>query len=116
MTRAAHSRATIIRCSTCYAYSVTLARRRSWESVHDRVDAGNYNRVADVDGSYLFGGSTAFRDSTRRATRSKTPRAQCTALARGINRNGQHLAFSYSLDGVHETSSQASGYISGPAV
>jgi hypothetical protein len=79
----------------------------------DRVDASSYNRVADIDGSYLFGGIYAFQGQYA-ASFTKEPggRVRNAPLWHaGLNRNGKHFAFGYSLDGVHEDFRAASGFI-----
>jgi hypothetical protein len=80
----------------------------------DRVDGSAYNRVADVDGSYLFGGIYAFQGQYAASyTRLPDGRVLNAPLWHaGINRNGKNLAFSYSLDGVHEDFRALSGFIS----
>jgi hypothetical protein len=80
----------------------------------DRVEGSTYNRVADVDGSYLFGGIYAFQGQYAASfTRQPDGRVLNAPLWHaGVNRNGKHLAFSYALDGVHEDFRTASGYIS----
>ncbi|MEP6732176.1 MAG: DUF5916 domain-containing protein [bacterium] len=83
----------------------------------DRVDAGNYNRVADVDGSYLFGGVYSFQGQYAQSyTKSGTSVLNAPLWHAGVNRNGKHLAFSYSLDGVHENFITGAGYISRPGI
>lgn len=79
----------------------------------DRVDGGAYNRVADVDGSYLFGGIYSFQAQYAGSfTRQPDGRVLNAPLWHaGVNRNGKHFAFSYALDGVHEDFRTASGYI-----
>ncbi|CAN5913456.1 hypothetical protein BH11GEM1_BH11GEM1_03910 [soil metagenome] len=83
----------------------------------DRVDGGNYNRVADIDGSYLFGGSYSFKGQyAQSVTRQGTTRLSAPLWAAGINRNGKHVAFTYGLEGVHEDFITQSGYINRPGV
>jgi hypothetical protein len=79
----------------------------------DRVDGGSYNRVADVDGSHLFGGIYSLQAQYAASyTRDPDGRVLNAPLWHaGINRNGKHLAFGYSLDGVHEDFRAASGFI-----
>lgn len=79
----------------------------------DRVDGGSYNRVADIDGSYLFGGIYSFQGQY---AQSFTKQRDGTVLNAplwhaGINRNGKHLAFTYALDGIHEDFRAGSGFI-----
>ncbi|MEO8624739.1 MAG: DUF5916 domain-containing protein, partial [bacterium] len=79
----------------------------------DRVDAGNYNRVADVDGSYLFGGVYSFQGQYAQSfTKQGAAVLNAPLWHAGINRNGKQSAFSYSLDGVHENFRALSGFIS----
>ena len=83
----------------------------------DRVDAGNYNRVANVDGSYLFGGIYSFQGQYAQSfTKLGTTVLNAPLWHAGINRNGKHLALSYSIDGVHEQFITQSGYINRPGV
>ena len=83
----------------------------------DRVDGGNYNRVADIDGSYLFGGSYSFKGQyAQSVTRQGTMRLSAPLWAAAINRNGKHVAFTYALEGVHEDFITQSGYINRPGV
>ena len=79
----------------------------------DRVDGGNYNRVANVDGSYLFGDVYSVQAQYAQSyTRQGTGVQNAPLWHAGINRNGKHLAVSYSLDGVHENFITQSGYVS----
>ncbi len=78
----------------------------------DRVEAGNYNRVADVDGSYLFGGVYSFQGQYAQSfTKGGTTVFAAPLWHAEINRNGKHVALTYSLDGVHEDFRALSGYI-----
>jgi hypothetical protein len=79
----------------------------------DRVERGAYNRVADVDGSYLFGGIYSVQGQYAASfTKQADGRVLNAPLWHaGINRNGKHLAFGYSLEGVHEDFRTGSGYI-----
>lgn len=79
----------------------------------DRMDGSAYNRVADVDGSYLFGGIYAFQGQYAQSfTRNPDGTVLNAPLWHaGINRNGKNLAFSYSLDGIHEDFRAGSGFI-----
>ena len=78
----------------------------------DRVDAGNYNRVADVDGSYLFGGVYSFQGQYAQSfTQQGATNLEAPLWHAGINRNGKHVAFTYALDGVHEDFRALSGFI-----
>lgn len=79
----------------------------------DRVEGGNYNRVANVDGSYLFGDVYSLQAQYAQSyTKQGTSVQNAPLWHAGINRNGKHLAFSYSLDGVHENFVTQSGYVS----
>ena len=83
----------------------------------DRVDAGDYNRVADLDGSYLFGGIYSFQGQYAQSfTKQGASVSNAPLWHAGINRNGKHVAFTYSLDGIHEQFISQSGYISRPGV
>jgi hypothetical protein len=79
----------------------------------DRIDGGAYNRVADVDGTYLFGGIYSFQGQYAGSfTKQRDGRVLNAPLWHaGVNRNGKHLAFGYSLDGVHEDFRTESGFI-----
>jgi hypothetical protein len=79
----------------------------------DRENGGAFNRVADVDGTYLFGGvyslQAQYAQSFTRQADGK--RLDAPLWHAGVNRNGRHLAMSYSLDGVHEDFLASSGFI-----
>jgi hypothetical protein len=79
----------------------------------DRVDGDTYNRVADVDGSYLFGGIYSVQGQYATSfTRQADGRVLDAPLwYAAANRNGKHLAFTYSLDGLHEDFRAGAGYI-----
>ena len=78
----------------------------------DRVDAGNYNRVADVDGSYLFGGLYSVQGQYAQSyTRQGSAVFNAPLWHAEINRNSKHLAMTYSLDGIHEQFVAQSGFI-----
>jgi hypothetical protein len=79
----------------------------------DRVNGSAWNRVADVDGTYLFGGVySAQAQYAQSFTRQADGRRLDAPLWHaGVNRNGRHLAFSYALDGVHEDFRAANGFI-----
>ncbi len=79
----------------------------------DRVERRAYNRVADLDAGYLFGGIYAFQGQYAQSfTRQQDGRVLHAPLWHaGVNRNGRHLAFSYALDGVHEDFRTGAGYI-----
>lgn len=83
----------------------------------DRVDGKNYNRVADLDGSYLFGKIYSFQGQYAQSyTKLGNTVLNAPLWHAGINRNGKNLAFSYSIDGVHENFITQSGYISRPGL
>jgi hypothetical protein len=79
----------------------------------DRVDAGNYNRVGNVDALYLFGG--VYSTQVQYA-QSYTKQAGSVLNAPlwhlGLNRNGKNFGFTYYVDGVHEDFRALSGFIS----
>jgi hypothetical protein len=79
----------------------------------DRVNGRAFNRVADVDGTYLFGGVYSFQGQYAQSfTRQPDgQRLDAPLWHAGVNRNGRHLAFSYSLDGVHDDFRAANGFI-----
>jgi len=79
----------------------------------DRVEGRAYNRVADVDGSYLFGKIYSVQAQYAASfTRQLDGRVLNAPLWHaGLNRNGKNLAFGYSLDGVHEDFRALSGFI-----
>jgi Domain of unknown function (DUF5916) len=79
----------------------------------DRVDAGSYNRVADIDGSYLFGGLYSFQGQYAQSF-TKLPSGtvlNAPLWHAQVNRNGKNFAFGYSLDGVHEDFRTQTGFI-----
>ncbi len=83
----------------------------------DRVEGRNYNRVANIDGSYLFGGLYSVQAQYAQAyTKRGTSILNAPLWHLGINRNGKHLAMSYSLDGVDEKFITESGYLNRPGV
>ena len=79
----------------------------------DRIDGAGYNRVADIDGSYLFGGIYSmqgqYAQSFTRLPRARVLNAPLWHV--GVNRNGKHFAFGYALDGVHEDFRTQTGFI-----
>ena len=79
----------------------------------DRVNGRGYNRVADLDGTSLFGGIYSVQGQYARSfTREQDGTVLDAPLWHaGVNRNGRHLAFGYSLDGVHEDFRAANGFI-----
>ncbi|MDB4881093.1 MAG: hypothetical protein JWL60_2539 [Gemmatimonadetes bacterium] len=79
----------------------------------DRVDGPAYNRVADVDGSYLFGGIYSVQGQYAQSyTREPGGRAlQAPLWSLALNRNGKNLSVTWSLDGVHEDFRAASGFV-----
>jgi hypothetical protein len=79
----------------------------------DRVDGGGYNRVADVDGSYLFGGIYSVQGQYAQSfTRLASTRVLNAPLWHAqVNRNGKNFAFGYLIDGVHEDFRTQTGFI-----
>ena len=79
----------------------------------DRVNGDAWNRVADVDGTYLFGGVYSFQGQYAQSftRQADGKRLDAPLWHAGVNRNGRHLAFTYSLDGVHEDFRAANGFI-----
>jgi hypothetical protein len=79
----------------------------------DRVDGANYNRVADVDGSYLFGRIYSVQGQYAQSfTRLPGGRVLNAPLWHAqVNRNGKNFAFSYLLDGVHDEFRTQTGFI-----
>ncbi len=83
----------------------------------DRVDAGNYNRVANVDGSYLFGGLYSIQAQYAQSyTKSGSSVLNAPLWHLGVNRNGKNLSVSWAIDGVHENFITQSGFINRPGV
>ena len=79
----------------------------------DRIDAGNYNRVADVDATHLFGGIYSFQGQYAQSF-TKLPSGlvlNAPLWHAQVNRNGKNFAFGYSLDGVHEDFRTQTGFI-----
>ena len=78
----------------------------------DREEGSSYNRVANVDGSYLFGGIYALQAQYAQSfTRQGALEVNAPLWHLGLNRNGKNLALGYSLDGVHEDFVAGSGFI-----
>jgi len=79
----------------------------------DRANGDAWNRVADVDGTYLFGGVYSFQGQYAQSftRQADGKRLDAPLWHAGVNRNGRHLAFGYSLDGVHEDFRAANGFI-----
>jgi hypothetical protein len=79
----------------------------------DRIDAGDYNRVADLDGSYLFGKIYSLQGQYAQSFTKQSGSVLNAPLWRAaINRNGRNVALTYSIDAVHENFRTFSGYIS----
>ena len=79
----------------------------------DRYDAGNYNRVADIDGNHLFGGIYSVQGQYATSFTKQAARTFDAPLWRvAVNRNGKRFGFGYSLDGVHEDFRALSGFLS----
>ncbi|MEO7454934.1 MAG: DUF5916 domain-containing protein [Gemmatimonadaceae bacterium] len=79
----------------------------------DRVDGTNYNRVADVDGSYLFGKvySLQAQYASSYTKQGKTVlNAPLWRLA--LNRNGKAYSLTTGIDAIHENFRALSGFIS----
>ena len=78
----------------------------------DRLQGANYNRVADIDGSRLFGGIYSLQAQYAQSyTKIDGVVRNAPLWHAGINRNGKSLALIYSLDGVHEDFRTQSGFI-----
>jgi hypothetical protein len=79
----------------------------------DRVDGSTYNRVGDVDGSYLFGEIYSVQGQYAQSWTRQPDGSMLSAPLwhGGFNRNGKHVSLSYSLDGVHEDFRAGSGFI-----
>ena len=79
----------------------------------DRIDAGNYNRVGNVDALYLFGGVYSVQSQYAASYTKQASRVFNAPLWHlGLNRNGKQVGFSYAIDGVHEDFRALSGFIS----
>lgn len=79
----------------------------------DRANGESWNRVADVDGTYLFGGAYSAQGQYAQSFTRQADgrRLEAPLWHAGVNRNGKHLAFGYSLDAVHEDFRAANGFI-----
>jgi hypothetical protein len=78
----------------------------------DRIESGDYNRVANIDGSYLFGGLYSLQAQYAQSyTKSGTTVVNAPLWHLGVNRNGKNLAIGYAIDGVHENFITQAGYI-----
>ena len=83
----------------------------------DRIESGSYNRVANIDGSHLFGGIYSFQGQYAQSfTKHAGSIRNAPLWHAGINRNGKHLAFTYAIDGVHEDFVAQSGFINRPGI
>lgn len=79
----------------------------------DRVDAGNYNRVGDLDGTYLFGGIYSVQGQYAQSYNKQGTSVLNAPLWRAtLNRNGKNVGFTYAIDGIHENFRALSGFIS----
>ena len=79
----------------------------------DRVVAGDYNRVADVDGRMLFGKIYTEYVSVRAELRSDArPVSRRSALGGHPRRNGKQFGFRYQLTGIDDDFRAPSGFIS----
>jgi hypothetical protein len=83
----------------------------------DRVDAGNYNRVGNVDALYLFGGVYSLQSQLAQSyTKQASSVLNAPLWHLGLNRNGKNFGFTYYVDGVHENFRALSGFISRPGL
>ena len=83
----------------------------------DRIDGGDYNRVAGIDGRYVFGRiySAQFQAAASRTRRGSDAVTAPLWHAR-FNRNGRTFGMTYSINGIHEDFRAGSGFISRPGV
>src|SRR5258708_28952656 len=83
----------------------------------DRVEAGGYNRVADVDGSYLFGGIYSLQAQYANSyTKQGAAVRNAPLWPLGLNRNGKRWAGTYGIRAVHEDFVAQSGFINRPGI
>ncbi|MFL5574446.1 MAG: DUF5916 domain-containing protein [Gemmatimonadaceae bacterium] len=95
-------------------------RSRVGVAYTDRVEGGDYNRVADVDGRFLFGDiySAQFQlagSMTRRASQRGAARAAPLWEAR-FARNGRTLGVRYRLTGIDPDFEAQSGFVARPGI
>ena len=83
----------------------------------DRIDGDDYNRVAGVDGRYVFGRiySAQFQLAASRTRRAGEAVTAPLWHAR-FNRNGRTFGMTYSVNGIHQDFRAGSGFISRPGV
>ncbi|HET9004760.1 MAG TPA: DUF5916 domain-containing protein [Gemmatimonadaceae bacterium] len=80
----------------------------------DRIEGSGFNRVADVDGRYIFGGIYSVQGQYARSfTRDSAPVAMVAAPLWNalFSRNGKNFGVRYSLDGVSDRFRTRSGFI-----
>jgi hypothetical protein len=79
----------------------------------DRVEGARYNRVADVDGRYVFGSIYSVQGQYAHSfTKGDTgPMAAAPLWNTVLSRNGKVFGLRYSLDGVDERFRAQSGFI-----
>src|SRR5690606_11187977 len=83
----------------------------------DRIDGNDYNRVAGIDGRYVFGRiySAQFQAAASR-TRSGGEAVTAPLWHARFNRNGRTFGMTYSVNGIHQDFRAGSGFISRPGV
>ena len=83
----------------------------------DRIDGDDYNRVAGLDGRYVFGRiySAQFQAAASRTRRDGAAVSAPLWHAR-FNRNGRTFGMTYSANGIHEDFRAGSGFISRPGI
>jgi hypothetical protein len=83
----------------------------------DRVDGGNYNRVADVDGRLVFGGvySSVLQLAASR-TRTNDVAVTAPLWSARFDRNGRAFGWRTYFAGIHDNFRAGSGFISRPGV
>jgi hypothetical protein len=83
----------------------------------ERSTGGDYNRVADVDGRFVFGG---VYDARLQLAASRTRVGDDVATAPlwdvRVGRNGRTFGFRYVASGIHEDFRTQSGFISRPGI
>ncbi|MDQ2664516.1 MAG: carbohydrate binding family 9 domain-containing protein [Gemmatimonadota bacterium] len=83
----------------------------------DRIDAGNYNRVGNIDALYLFGGVYSVQSQYAQSyTKQATSVLNAPLWHLGLNRNGKKFGLTYYVDGIHENFRALSGFISRPGI
>lgn len=89
------------------------ARSRIGLAYTDRIDGGNYNRVADLDGRVVFGGIYSI-DFQLAGSRTRNAESTSTAplwLAQ-LNRRGRTVGLTASFAGIADDFISSSGFIS----